>query len=299
MTFQEKKEIYKKIIVSLDYCVDDYLYILDVEKNEYFISPHAATRFKMENYYFKNPLNEFKKIVYYKDYELLLSDLNKILSKEKDFHNMQYRWLNKESIPVWINCRGTVICEDNEVKYIIGCINEIGKKQYADNVSGLLGEESFKTIIYPIDDDFHTGFVLRLGIDDFKNINENYGLKFGDEVLKQTGKYIKEFLNEHQSLYRIVSDEFIILDLFGTKDDAICLYQQIQESTINFIESMNYEIYYTISAGILDFCSHPTASYTEIMKWTEFALNKAKESGKNTYNILLMKIIKNFKENLH
>lgn len=32
MTFQEKKEIYKKIIVSLDYCVDDYLYILDVEK---------------------------------------------------------------------------------------------------------------------------------------------------------------------------------------------------------------------------------------------------------------------------
>ena len=50
----------------------------------------------MENYYFKNPLNEFKKIVYYKDYELLLSDLNKILSKEKDFHNMQYRWLNKE-----------------------------------------------------------------------------------------------------------------------------------------------------------------------------------------------------------
>ena len=118
MTFQEKKEIYKKIIVSLDYCVNDYLYILDVEKNEYFISPHAATRFKMENYYFKNPLNEFKKIVYYKDYELLLSDLNKILSKEKDFHNMQYRWLNKESIPVWINCRGTVICEDNEVKYI-------------------------------------------------------------------------------------------------------------------------------------------------------------------------------------
>ena len=98
---------------------------------------------------------------------------------------------------------------------------------------------------------------------------------------------IKEFLNEHQSLYRIVSDEFIILDLFGTKDDAICLYQQIQESTINFIESMNYEIYYTISAGILDFCSHPTASYTEIMKWTEFALNKAKESGKNTYNIFL------------
>lgn len=97
-----------------------------------------------------------------------------------------------------------------------------------------------------------------------------------------------------QFLMNLLSQIYLV-----QKDDAICLYQQIQESTINFIESMNYEIYYTISAGILDFCSHPTASYTEIMKWTEFALNKAKESGKNTYNIFQMKIIKNFKENLH
>lgn len=32
----------------------------------------------------------------------------------------------------------------------------------------------------------HRDFVLRLGIDNFKNINENYGLKYGDEILKQT-----------------------------------------------------------------------------------------------------------------
>ena len=50
------------------------------------------------------------------------------------------------------------------------------------NVSWICyGEESFKNFIYPIDDDFEKGFVLRLGIDNFKNINENYGLKFGDE----------------------------------------------------------------------------------------------------------------------
>ena len=33
MNFQEKIEIYKDIIVSLDYCVNDYLYILDVEND--------------------------------------------------------------------------------------------------------------------------------------------------------------------------------------------------------------------------------------------------------------------------
>ena len=29
MNFQEKIEIYKDIIVSLDYCVNDYLYIIN------------------------------------------------------------------------------------------------------------------------------------------------------------------------------------------------------------------------------------------------------------------------------
>ena len=62
MNFQEKIEIYKDIIVSLDYCVNDYLYILDVENDEYFISPHATVRFKMDNAYFKNPVKEFKKL---------------------------------------------------------------------------------------------------------------------------------------------------------------------------------------------------------------------------------------------
>ena len=211
MNFQEKIEIYKDIIVSLDYCVNDYLYILDVENDEYFISPHATVRFKMDNAYFKNPVKEFKKFVYYKDYDLVVEDLNKILSGEKTYHNMQYRWLNDESLPVWINCRGRAIIENHQVKYLIGCINE--------------------------------------------------------------------------KLYHIVSDEFIIFDSNGTVDDAIYLYKKIQERTLDFIESTNYEIYYTFSAGILDFYSHPTASYIEIMKWTEFSLNNAKESGKNTYDI--------------
>ena len=54
--------------------------------------------------------------------------------------------------------------------YMIGCINEIGTKQKADNISGLLGESSLKGYLqefYPL---FPSGYLLRLGIDDFKGI---------------------------------------------------------------------------------------------------------------------------------
>ena len=47
---------------------------------------------------------------------------------------------------------------------------------------------SFKKFYYPIHEDITQGFILRIDIDDFKNINENFGVKYGDVVLKQVWK---------------------------------------------------------------------------------------------------------------
>lgn len=32
---------YKEIILILDQCIDDYLFVMDLDKDIYFISPHA------------------------------------------------------------------------------------------------------------------------------------------------------------------------------------------------------------------------------------------------------------------
>lgn len=160
----EEIQSYKRLINVLDQCIDDFLYVLDVENDSCYISPHAEVRFKIENYEFSNPVEEFKKFFYYKDYDLVMEDLNLIFNGKKEFHNMQYRWLSKSGKAIWINSRASAIYDENhQIKYLVGCINEIGKKQIADNVSGLLGEISFKNLIIPIQDDMHRGFVLRLG----------------------------------------------------------------------------------------------------------------------------------------
>lgn len=265
---------YKEIILILDQCIDDYLFVMDLDKDIYFISPHAMKRFNIPSYEFSNSLPAHKKFVYEDDLEMLLSDMNKLVSGKKNFHNLQYRWIGKDGIPIWINCRSKSIKDhDGNVKYIIGCINEIGKRQVADNDSGLLGEMSFKNFIYPIHEDITQGFILRIDIDDFKNINENFGVKYGDVVLKQVGNCIKKLLTKNQQLYRIVADEFIVMDVVGSKEDARALYNAIRRSITCYVESINYDIYLTISAGILDFHDYPNKSYNSIMQWTEFALN--------------------------
>ena len=75
------------------------------------------------------------------------------------------------------------------------------------------------------------------------------------------------------------------MDVVGSKEDARALYNAIRRSITCYVESINYDIYLTISAGILDFHDYPNKSYNSIMQWTEFALNQSKTNGKNTYTI--------------
>ena len=45
----------------------------------------------------------------------------------KHFHNLQYRWLGLDGQPIWINCRGRTVNDENgNPMCMVGCINEIG-----------------------------------------------------------------------------------------------------------------------------------------------------------------------------
>ncbi len=45
-----------------------------------------------------------------------------------------------------------------ETAFLVGCINEIGQKQKADNVSGLLGESSLSAYVEQFEDGLPDGF---------------------------------------------------------------------------------------------------------------------------------------------
>lgn len=178
---------------------------------------------------------------------------------------------------------------------MIGCINEIGGRQKADDVSGLLGESSLRSYLEDYYAAFPSGYLLRLGLDDFKEINEKFGTEYGDMVLKKTAQCISSCIKPGQMLYRIVADEFVIVDFMGgTVDEACALYVRIRQQLQQFVEDNHYEVVFTISGGILNCADVWEKSYSNIMKISEFALNEAKRNGKNRYNIFTSKDYENF-----
>lgn len=276
------REQMEYIVELFNPCMDDYLYVFDLQKDCYKISKHATERFLLRGDNFDDAAKAHHTFVYSEDQSRLDDEFRRIMSGEIVFHNMHYRWLDRAGKPVWINCRGRVLNDaDGKPHFLVGCINEIGQKQKADNVSGLLGESSLSAYVEQFEDGLPDGFFLRIGIDDFRDINGDFGMEYGDYILKSTADCIAENIKPSQRLYRILADEFMVVDFSGGDMEAATeLYKNIRKSLDTFIEENGYKSVFTISAGAVD-TAKTSGTYENIMKLSEYALNTAKDQGKN------------------
>lgn len=283
---KEKKndlfKTYQKIAAEFSSCMNDYLYVYDVQSDIYYISEQAAKRFAIPCNIFHDVLETHRQFVYIEDQQLLIDDLQQLISGTKNEHNLRYRWLGLDGSPIWINCRGHILADaDGRPSLMIGCINEIGKKQNADNISGLLKETALEEQLTQFPD-LSNGFMLRIGIDDFKSINERLGVEYGDYVLREIASCIQNCLFTNQYVYRLASDEFMILDVSGsTVSDMKGLYHSIRSAVDRLVAQNQYEAIYTISGGIVACSDIVPFTYEEAMKLSEFSLSAAKLLGKN------------------
>lgn len=282
-------------IDTLTPCMDDFVYVYDLVNDFYYISKLAVKRFCLPSNQFHNVIENHAKFVYPADIPMLQQDLEELVAGKKDFHDLLYRWISVDNDPIWINCRGYVVRHDSKPLYMLGCINEIGARQKADNVSGLLGITSLKNSFLAEQTTPPDGYLLRLGIDNFKEINEKLGTDYGDLILKRTAECITACLLPGQKLFRAVADEYLIVNFSKRNtEEAIEQYKRIRQTIDTFVKENNYEVIYTISGGILKNEQLCGSSFSDAMKLSEFSLNEAKRHGKNCCYIFCEKDYEKF-----
>ena len=273
----------RTLLRTFSECMTDYLFVYDLTKDFFYISNIASQRFALPSSTFTNVAETLKTFVYEEDQPALLKELKEMTEGVRDAHNLSYRWLSRSRQPVWINCRGRVIRGRNDKPlFVVGCINEIGTRQLADNVSGLLGESAFEDIYDQKCRQGFKGYLLRVGVDDFREINEQYGDRCGDFILRSTALCMQKVISPSQQLFRLPGDEFIIVEYDRAQSKrAQELYSKIRASIDGLIQEMNYDVIFTISAGVVGAEALDGCNYNEAMKRAQFSLGRAKNLGRN------------------
>lgn len=267
--------------------MDDCLYVFDLKNDYYCISKHALTRYCLPDYHFYDASNKHKDFVYQDDMPLLEKELDNIKNGSIKGHSILYRWLDHDRNPVWINCRGEVLVDSNgEPRFLVGCINEVGKKQTADNISGLLREPALASYMMTKNiKEIDNGFFMEIAIDDYEEINSRLGIKEGETIVKSFSKVMKNCLKDNQDVYELGNGRFIIIGLVNqNKYDALDLYRCLTRNVENLLIEQAYRIVFTISSGIVE-VNGDIDKYDTIIKYLEYSINKAKTLGKNSFYI--------------
>jgi len=127
--------------------------------------------------------------------------------------------------------------------------------------------------------------ILMVDIDYFKTINDHYGHKAGDEVLKKIVELIRSEIRDKDKIIRYGGEEFLIFIRRSKKEPSNTLAETIAKrinkkvaSTIIKVE--NIEIKVTISIGVTSYPEH-FKTISEAIKYADSMLYIAKKTGRN------------------
>ena len=261
-------------------CMDDYLYIIDLKNDTLRISQSAVERFMLPDKFMNDATKHLRTLVYEKDRKLLENHKRKIYDGKEKRYNVLCRLMNSKNLPVWINCRGEVINDEaGKPRYIIGCMNETGTRQRADNISGLLGEKEMASYLYSQPKEKLSGYFIQIGINDFGIINNVHGQIYGNYILKRVAECIAECLSSGQKIYHLVTDKYMLVDMLSkSHDDVVQLFKRIGEKIDEFIVDENYKSIFSVSAGVTDISTLAEGAI-ECRKKSDFSLKCAKKRG--------------------
>ena len=122
---------------------------------------------------------------------------------------------------------------------------------------------------------YNIGKIAYINIDDFKDINDFYGIKTGDIVLKEYALFLKNIAKNHGiNVYKLPSDEFA---LFSHEDiDNSTFLNNIKE----ILNTLNNKVF-TVNSHEIILSSTVGISFEKdhIMSKTDIALKKAKKEN--------------------
>jgi len=125
--------------------------------------------------------------------------------------------------------------------------------------------------------------ILMVDIDNFKNVNDNYGHTIGDKVLKRIAQTLRKNIKITDEVIRYGGEEFLIIAYRCGLEDGKKLGERLRKKIekIKFKDIPGLRI--TVSIGITFY--EPKKEFLEAIEEADKAMYQAKKLGKNRISI--------------
>lgn len=163
---------------------------------------------------------------------------------------------------------------------------ELNNRLVKDALTGLVSRYQYRADIEHTiaSSPGETGIFVFIDIDDFKKVNDTYGHQIGDRYLIEFAKRLQSIPIEDSVKMRISGDEFgffVHKIKNDVRDDMLRIWELIKQHILfGPIVTEAGDIPLSVSAGMSSYGRDTTDIY-DLIEYADFAMYKAKKSGKN------------------
>ncbi|AER67564.1 diguanylate cyclase [Thermovirga lienii DSM 17291] len=154
-----------------------------------------------------------------------------------------------------------------------------------DPLTGLRSRHEMETILERYIErakDQHFSIIMA-DLDNFKDLNDTYGHKVGDEILAEFGRLIRDCIRVNDLAFRYGGEEFLIIlpgaNFYEAAECAERMRKKLKDATIC------KGITVSASFGVAEYQENDTAS--SLLERADRALYRAKAQGKNRVEVLI------------
>lgn len=164
-------------------------------------------------------------------------------------------------------------------------MEELQREASTDSVSGLLNRREFQRQL-----ELHLGDSLTLAIvdiDNFKEINDQFGHWVGDEGIRFIAKNLTDLFPQAICIARLGGDEFGVLCVFDSVEQAKSHFEDFRNQSIERAPEAHLKVIPKVSIGVA-FSSSPNTSARELLTQADRLMYLSKKQGGNRTTVAII-----------
>ncbi len=273
----DKSELDNRLFEGIADTIDrSYLYVSNIKTGISRWDKKSVEYFGLPGEYMEDAGSIWAEHIHPEDREAYLEDISEVLSGKKQQHAMDYRARNSEGEYVMCTCRGVVLKGEKEgaADLFVGTIVNHSLSDNVDVVTNLYNIYGFRQYFRSMQEEKEKGSIMLLGINNFSEINDIYGYRMGDRVLRAFAGRLAAKISGSGPVYRMDGVRFACCLKESDKEKISDLYSVVKRMAAHDIFLDGERIAITVSAGVVSLSdSHDESS---VMTSARYSLEQSK-----------------------